>query len=197
MRNPCPKRALVVAVLLNLFSCAGVAAQELGTTGNVQRTTLFSRTRYKAQDYAKSAFNFQHGLRSDDKEWLRVTRNVAHLLYGSISLNHDSDWFSLSTVRDDPSRVKDLGEMEWSQVFYTPFLPDNPRQTEAIRFPGEGESFEASSDGRVTKAVLGHMYVARIKQGEKSLYVMFRVEALEPSDHCIISWKIMPSPEVF
>jgi hypothetical protein len=47
----------------------------------------------------------------------------------------------------------------------------------------------------VSRVVTGHMYLVHIKNRESNLYAMFRVEALEPSDHCTISWKIVPSPE--
>ena len=96
---------------------------------------------------------------------------------------------------EDPSRIKDLGELEWANVHGTPFLPATPPLSTGIRIPGIGESFESSSDGRVTQAVAGHMYVVHIKNREADLYAIFWVDALERNDHCTISWKVMPSPE--
>src|SRR5437879_5085005 len=60
-----------------------------------QQVTLFSRIGYKDWNYGRSAFSF-YGVRSDDKEWLRIARKRAHLAYGSISIDHDTDWFTVS-----------------------------------------------------------------------------------------------------
>jgi hypothetical protein len=160
-----------------------------------QTITLFSRITHKFEGYGRSAFNFRHGVRSDVEGWESLTLNHAHLLYGSISVGGDTDWFSVSMGGEDPSRIKDLGELEWSDVHYPHFLPANPPLSSGIRFPGINESFESSSDGRVTQAVAGHMYVVHIKNRESDLYAMFRVDALERNDHCTISWKVVPSPE--
>jgi hypothetical protein len=163
-----------------------------------QQITLFSRAAYlteKNQGYGRSAFNFQHSVRSDDKDWTRITRNYYSVLYGNISMNHDSDWFSVSSGGDEPSRIKDLGELRWSDAFYTPFLPANPRLYSGIRDPRRGESYESSSEERVTKVVVGHLYVVHIKNEVSDFYAMFRVDSLQPSDHCTISWKVVSSPE--
>ena len=160
-----------------------------------QRVTLFSRITYKDQDYGRSAFNFQHGLRSDNENWMQVARNDAQLMYGSISFDPDTDWFSVSAGGDEASRIKDLGGLQWSEVYFTPVLYANPRQSTGIKFPGLQESFEESSDGRVTKVAAGHVYLVHIKNREADLYALFRVEALEPNDNCTISWRVVPSPE--
>jgi hypothetical protein len=162
-----------------------------------QQVTLFSRIKHMDRDhsYGRSAFNFQHGLRSDDERWKPVTRNEYSILYGSIATNHDSDWFAVSMGCEERSRIKDLGAMTWSNVFDTPFLPAHARTEFGIRFPRRGESYESSSDERVTRVIAGHMYVVHIKKEESDFYAMFRVDSPELSDHCTISWKIVPSPE--
>jgi hypothetical protein len=159
-----------------------------------QQVTLFSRITHKDGDYGRSAFSF-YGVRSDDQEWLQIARNRAHLMYGSISMNRDTDWFSVSMGGSEPSRIKDLGEMQWVDVVSAPFLPANPRSNGGVRAPGRGESFELSSDERVTKVVAGHMYVVHIKNNDEDFYAMFRVESLDPSDRCTISWRVMASPK--
>lgn len=195
MRNLMLTKAWLSFFLIGTIGHVSATGHRQGPPTEPQQVTLFSRITYKEQDYGKSAFNFQHGLRSDNEHWLQVTRNYAHLLYGSISINSDTDWFSVSTGSADLSRIKDLGGFQWAEVYSTPFLPAIPRQSLDIRLPGRQESFEASSDGQVTKAVVGHMYLVRIKNREADLYAMFRVETLKPSDECTISWKVMPSPE--
>ena len=159
-----------------------------------QQVTLFSRITQGGRDDTRSAFNF-YGVRGDDKQGLRVTHNSVHLVYGNISINRDTDWFEVSIGGDDSSRVRDLGEMQWADVSDAPLLPANPRPNRGVRFPGRGESYESSSDGRVTRAVARHMYVVHIKNSEEEFYAMFRVDSLVPSDHCSISWRVMRSPK--
>jgi hypothetical protein len=164
-------------------------------TPKLQETTLYSRLSYKDEGYGRSAFNFMHGMRSDNREWLRLAHNYAELLYGSISIGGDTDWFCVSMGGEDPSRIKDLGALDWSDVSEVPPLSATPRTSSGLRFPGEGESFESSSEGRVTRVESGHLYVVHIKNRESDRYAMFRVDSLKPSDNCTISWKEVPSPE--
>ena len=159
-----------------------------------QQVTLFSRITPGGRDDGRSAFNF-YGVRGDDKQGLRVTHNSVHLVYGNISIDRDTDWFEVSRGGDDSSRVKDLGAMQWADVSDAPFLPANPRSSRAFRLPGQGMSFEQSSDGQITRAVAGHMYVAHIKNNGAEFYAMFRVDALDPSKRCKISWRVMRSPK--
>lgn len=181
--------------LIGAFCNGSADGQSSKRQTEPQEVTLFSRITYKEEGYGKSAFNFKYGLRSDHKDWEQVARNYAHLMYGSISFDPGTDWFSVSMGGDDPSRIKDLGELQWSEIYDTPFLFANPRASTGVRFPGPQESFESSSEERVTKVVAGHVYLVHIKNMEADLYAMFRVEALKPSDQCTISWKVVPSPE--
>jgi hypothetical protein len=195
MRNVILNKALIMFFLIGTCCNASAIGDRNSLHTEPQKVTLFSRITYKESGYGKSAFNFQYGLRSDSENWEQVAHNYAHLMYGSISFDPGTDWFSVSMGGEDLSRIKDLGELQWSEVYDTPFLFANSRQSTGIRFPGRQESFEASSDERVTKVVAGHLYLVHIKNREADLYAMFRVETLEPSDHCTISWKVVPSPE--
>jgi hypothetical protein len=152
--------------LLLLFAGVSwfVKADEIsGLQDGIQKVTLFSRLGHKEKGLGKSAFSFKHGLRSDSEEWLPVTRNCADLMYGSISLNGDSDWFCVSMGGENPSKIKDMGALEWSDIKTVPVLPATAPTMTGIRFPDAGEPFEVSSQQRVTKAVVGHLYVAHIK----------------------------------
>jgi hypothetical protein len=44
------------------------------------------------------------------------------------------------------------------------------------------------------KAVVGHIYVIHVVEGDADYYALFRVESLERGDHCTISWKLIPVP---
>ncbi|HST20337.1 MAG TPA: hypothetical protein VLR90_04435, partial [Blastocatellia bacterium] len=88
----------------------------------VQETTLFSRIGHKETGYGKSAFSFNYGLRSDSEEWLSITHNYVDLLYGSISIDGDSDWFCVSAGGENPSKIKDLSALGWSDMETMPLL---------------------------------------------------------------------------
>ena len=157
--------------------------------------TLFSRAKYKDkfEDYGKSTFSFKYGVRSDIGR--QITRNNYELQYGNISWNGDSDWFTVTMVTDDCSRIKDLGELNWSDVFDVPYLPASVEPQKGIRMPSKTETYEESSNGQVTKVVAGHIYVVHSKDSDSDFYTLFRVEKLVPSDKVRISWKVVPSPE--
>ena len=44
------------------------------------------------------------------------------------------------------------------------------------------------------KAIIGHMYVARIVDETNDFYALFRVEAIERGDSVLVSWKVIESP---
>ncbi|MEZ5427241.1 MAG: hypothetical protein R2747_13310 [Pyrinomonadaceae bacterium] len=160
-----------------------------------ETVTLFSRIKYKDkyEGYGKAAFSFRHGLRSDVGR--EATRNNYELEYGNISFDGDNDWFLVTMVSDDRSRIKDLGEMNWSEIFDVPILQASVAPHRGIRGPSKAQTYEESSDGQVTKAAVGHMYVIHSKDGDSDLYTLLRVEKIVPGDEVTISWKAVPSPE--
>jgi hypothetical protein len=160
-----------------------------------KQITLFSRIKHQDEfeGYGKAAFSFRHGVRSD--VGFEVTNNDYELLYGTYSFNGDTDWFTVTMVTDDCSRIKDLGAMNWSDVSYVPVVLASAEPHQGVQMPAIGQPIEESSDGQVTRAALGHLYVVHTKEGKRDLYAMFRVDELIPSDRCTISWKVVPSPE--
>ena len=158
-----------------------------------ETVTLFSRTKHREPDggYGKSAFSFRHGVRSDVGH--EVTRNNYELLYGNLNLDGDSDWFSVTMVTDDRSRIKDLGALTWEEVVKLPLIPLSAGTShQPIRFPRETETLEESSQGRVTRVAEGHVYLVRSKDRDSDFYTVFRVEKLLPSDQVTISWRNVP-----
>lgn len=160
-----------------------------------QTVTLFSRAKYRDMfdGYGKSTFSFRHSVRSDVGR--QVTNNNYELQYGGIEWNKDSDWFGVTMVVDDCSRIKDLGALTWSAVFDVPILAASVVPENGGRMPRKTETYEESSNGQVTKVVAGHMYVVHSKDSTSDFYTLFRVEKLVPSDEVTISWKVVPSPE--
>lgn len=133
-------------------------------------------------------------MRSDDFG-REVTRNNYELSYGGISINGNSDWFGVTMVTDDCSRIKDLGELNRSDIFDVPILSASIEPQKSIRMPSKIETYEESSNGQVTKVVLGHMYVVHSNDSDSDFYTLFRVDELIPSDKVTVSWKVVPSPE--
>lgn len=163
------KTASTVFILFLLVGTASppTNADEHGKSlqANAQEVTLFSRIAHadKERSYGKSAFNFRYGLRSDSEEWLRVAHNAYDLLYGNVSIDGDLDWFHISTTGENCSKIKDLGALQWSDVKAVPVLPATPPALSGIKAPLPGQSWEESTEQRVTKAVVGHLYVVHIK----------------------------------
>jgi hypothetical protein len=50
------------------------------------------------------------------------------------------------------------------------------------------------TNGVFAKAIVGHMYLVRVKDDQSDLYVLARIDDLVQGDHCTISWKIVPAP---
>jgi len=50
------------------------------------------------------------------------------------------------------------------------------------------------ANGIFAKAIIGHMYLIRVKDDQSDLYVLARIDDLAQGDHCTISWKIVPAP---
>jgi hypothetical protein len=60
--------------------------------------------------------------------------------------------------------------------------------------PKEKRTGGPKVDPVFVKAILGHMYVIRVVDGDTDFYVLFRVEALVRGDNCAISWMRIPPP---
>lgn len=162
----------------SMFLVVACAAIMLGTleacnraNSEPQTVTLLSRDKYN--DYERACFSFEHGI--NGKEAIEITQNDWDVQFGN-----GEDFFHVTMVTDDRSRIKDLGELNWSGDFEVPVLPAHPDPQ--IREPS-------------VAAVVGHMYVVHTKDTETDLYALFRVESLQPGDKVTISWKVVPSPE--
>jgi len=158
---------LVVVCATSLGGVAGFSR----TSAETQTATLLSRKKY--DDYAKACFSFEHGMNGEEAQ--KVTRNDWDVQFGN-----GGDVFDVTMVTDDRSRIKDLGELSWSNEFEVPILPAHPNPE--IREPS-------------VAAVVGHMYAVHTVDTETDLYALFRVESLEPGNNVTISWKVVPSPE--
>jgi len=125
-------------------------------------------------NYVDAAFSFEFGMNGVGA--LSLTRNDWDILFGN---RPDRDTFRVTMVVDDRSRIRDLGALNWGDSFQVPVIPAYPVPTN-----------EPDVD-----AIVGHMYVVHTKDTDTDLYVLFRVEALEPGKSVTISWKGVQSPE--
>jgi hypothetical protein len=164
---------LVAACAVMLLCQSSVLSQ--GLSGEPRTATLLARKKVdRVDNYTQAAFSFKHGVNGDTA--LKVTRNNWDLLFGNSPV---PDAFDVTMVTDDCSRIKDLGELNWSDAFDVPALPAHPEPT---REPS-------------VKAIFGHMYVVHTKDRDNDHYALFRVEAHEPGKSVTISWKLVASPE--
>ncbi len=159
---------LLIAAYVVTFGLLRVSGK---TPDEPQTVILFSRQKYG--DYAKACFSFEYGINGE--EAVKITRNDWDVQFGN-----GGDFFHVSMVTDDRSRIADLGELNWSDAIEVPVLPAHP---------------DPKIDEPRVKAVVGHMYVVHTKDRDSDLYALFRVESLEPGDRVTISWKVIPSPE--
>jgi hypothetical protein len=194
------KSATVLLFMLLSYAAFLSPVQTLGQDSNTkpQTITLVARTKTDNYDnYTKAAFSFRYGINGDDA--VKITRNDWDLLYGNISLNGDKDWFTVTLVTDDRSRIRELGELDWSYDIKIPILPACPEEDKscaAVTFPSASSGKMLTDvNENVAKAIVGHMYLVHTKDRASDFYTLFRVEELKPSESCTISWKIVPSPE--
>ncbi len=186
---------LISMFLAIIFGAAGkVEAQEIDLSRiEAQTVTLLSKSKHKDED--RSWFSFRQGVRGEVK--LPNRGAYRDLRYGGITDNGDNHWFEVSMGKASRSRLKDLGELNWSDVYHVPILLASPMpHSGPVRFTyKDGKLTEISPEGVNIRAVAGHLYVMHLKNGDADFYVMFRVESLEPGGVCHLSWKRVPSPE--
>ena len=191
----CRLRAtLAVLVAATCGALCPTKAQELGHRGVApQKAVLLSQSKHN--DFARANFNFQLGVRGDSES--PPTRNVYDVRYGGFSPD-DGDWLDVPIGPGSRSQIKDLGELNWSDVYDIPFLPASPvpHSDRWSLSAGAGNSVNVSPEGVLVRALVGHMYLVHSKGGGRDFYAMFRVEAVKPGDECAITWKLVPSPEL-
>ncbi|MEK6333848.1 MAG: hypothetical protein AABM67_02805 [Acidobacteriota bacterium] len=161
-----------LTVLPNLGIQLQISAQKNDAPKYV---SLLKRVQVGNNDnYTRAAFSFKFGLNGDAA--VQVTRNNWDLLFGN---SPTPDAFDVTMVGDDRSRIKDLGQLKWTDKLEIPVLPAYERPT---REPS-------------VKAIVGDMYLVHTKDSKQDHYALFRVESLVPGKEVTISWKLIPSPE--
>lgn len=181
----------LLALALLAAAARSVPAQ-LGDAG-AQTVTLLSQVRH--QDHYKAIVRIPPP--AGGKAARRVGAISEHTLrFGGMNLEGEADWLEVPYAHGSRSQIKDLGALEWSEVYDVPIL-----HASAAAHPGPIElnystgSLKISPENVLVKAVAGHLYLVHFKDEDSDFYLMFRVESLKPKDECKLSWKYVPSPE--
>lgn len=213
------KWALVPASLLLTCSALLIPPRSLSQSNHnsesARRVTLFNAAGSKSYDaFKKSTVIFRPTL-----AYNRVTgpNRQWDLRYGGLNFNGNMDWFILDcqTRRGGHwNRIRDLGEMEWSDQIAVPVLPILPCRSDEqcgriqISSGKPGKKIDDEDvNPHVAKIVVGHIYAIHISEGERDLgnprefvqhidyYALVRVEELKPNESVTITWKKVPAPK--
>jgi hypothetical protein len=182
------------ALIMTSILCMAQAQEPVRREAVAHQVTLLSQIKH--QDFAKANYNFKLGVRGDSET--PPTRNIYDVRYGGSALDGDDDWLDVPINQGSRSQIKDLGALEWFNVYDVPILYASP-----VAHTGEmslsydnGKLLKVSPEGTIVKAIVGHMYLVHSKYEGNDLYAMFRVEAIKLDEgECTISWKLVPSPE--
>jgi hypothetical protein len=159
------------AVVFSIAILAGTSAICGAKTSAPKTVTLAARRIVKGKDnYTSAAFSFRYGVTGN--KGLSRTRNDWDLLFGN---SPSSDDFTVSVAADDCSRIKDLGELAWTDKFKVPELPAYSHPTREPDIP----------------AIVGHLYLVHNKNSNYDHYSLFRVESLDPGKSVTISWELV------
>lgn len=188
-------RSVMVSIILVMVLSALAFAQKKKVPAAQRTVTLFSRISNPdtAAAFNMSVFSFRFGLRGDEGK--EKTLNNYELQYGNLNRNGDSDWFSVTMVTDDRSRIRNLGEMDLADIKRVPHLLPTAIPNSAIRYDDDPELIPQRSDWRIARVNVGHVYLVRSKDGRTDSYVVFRVEKLVPGREVTISWKRLDRPK--
>jgi len=167
-----------------------------------ERATLKVRERTRKSDnYKDSIVSFIPVPWSTADGYIR---DEGHLLYGSLNFVGDQDWFIVATSKGDRSRIRDLGEMDWSDEFQVPDLPLLPpprdMNTARVLIPSRTSGKKIDDEDvnpHIAKPIVGHMYLVHTYRERPrredwfslEFNTLVRVEELQPSESCTITWK--------
>lgn len=215
--------AFVGLLVCPAFSIPNHAISESVDKKPGKRVTLLVRTDAAKRDNWKKAIvsflpteiygEWRERQRSDDMYAGPVEKNAWDLLYGALNYNGDRDWLQVNCDRNSWSRIRDLGELDWSDDINVPVLPILPcRANEPcgrIHVPARNSGkkiHDEELNPHIAKPIVGHMYVVhRHKQRRLNdqqdvqalhdYYALVRVEELKPNESCTITWKRISAPK--
>ncbi len=200
--------------LLAATLCAAGAV--LSTARPAQQTVMLYAPHDKQTgkfDLDRAVFSFERGVRGDADR--AVWRNGWDIGY-ALAVLGDEDYFQVKLNEGDRGVLKDSGALDWFDSVEVPTLEPLPAlekgQSRHIAvdsstlIKGEARHAIMGSSGNNTdkewvrtngifaKAVVGHMYLAHVKDEGSDFYALFRVEELVQRERCTISWRLTAPP---
>ena len=129
-------------------------------------------------NYANATFSFIVGANGPAAQ--KLTRNDWDIQFTSMRRGEKviSDWFHVTMVTDDRSRIIDLGKREWSELIDLPELP----------------AYEKPTREKDVQAQVGHMYYVHTADSDSDHYALFRVEEMKSGESVGITWKLVGQP---
>ena len=202
---------LTILLVVGLLACPPFLIPRPVLSKNVSygpaRITLLNISETDEDNFEKVAASFSklrhHTPRTNDWD----------IRLGGLNHNGDRDWLMVPASRQNRSRIRDLGPLDWSDDIAVPVLYILPCRTSEIC--GRIHIPPASSGKRIqdedlnphiAKPTVGHMYLVHTYRnvhpsfysdwkGLLDFYSLVRVEELIPNKSCTITWKTIPSPE--
>lgn len=182
---------LIVAlgvVITCLVSALGQEAPPL------RQVVLYSKITHR--DWSRSSINFESGERGSPS----ADASGFDLIYGTLAINDDSNWFEVSDAR---SMIVDMGAKQWGDFKETPSFPNSDKPRKPLPLKGNVKeivtsagSKEVSPYQQFVPVKAGHIYLMKVVRERKKTYIMFRVDNLVSEDNCLLSWKTVPPPRL-
>ena len=200
---------LVLALLccLSFLTTPPVFSEQEGGTPAQRITLLNHNTRIDNWNDAIVSFRIErlyNRVQGPHNEW--------DVIYGGLSYNGSRDWLRVNCDRNSWSRIRDLGEKDWSDDIQIPVLNILPCLNERcgrIHIPPPKSNNKIEDENlnpHLVKAQVGHMYVVhrfrekrsrdeKVFQNRSDYYTLIRVEELKPNESCTTTWKRVATPD--
>jgi hypothetical protein len=173
------------AVLILVLLTSGFAFEVAGQSGDATIKKGILQSRQRANDagidnYEYATFSFLVGANGPEAQ--KLVRNNWDLQFTTrTSAGNSADYFHVTMVVDDRSRILDLGMLGWSDAIELPDLP----------------AYEKPTREKDVEAKVGHIYYVHTADRKSDHYVLFRVEELKSGESVVISWKLLGEPAEF
>jgi VWFA-related protein len=158
---------------------------------NAQETEI---SRLKTQTITLTRKLSEEG-RVSPASWTLVEKDRKRysIVYGGLSLAGDNQWLQLTaSPNSGMGWLMDLGEMNWSEVDRMPALGLKPIP-QGITISQFGGETIVLPQGFIVKAFAGHIYAVHIEDDRTEYRAIFRIESIDSTGDCKLSWKRIPS----
>jgi hypothetical protein len=170
------------AALMLILLSSGLAFEIAGQTGDATIKKGILQSRQKPNElgidnYEYATFSFLVGANGPEAQ--KLIRNNWDLQFTTrTAAEKTRDYFHVTMVVDDRSRIVDLGMLEWSDAIELPELP----------------AYEKPTREKDVEAKIGHIYYVHTADRKSDHYALFRVEELKSGESVVISWKLLGEP---